>query len=226
MNYHLAIDIGASTGRHVIGFLDNDRLILKELYRFQNGFHEHEEQLIWPLSYLWEQILIGLKKCAEANMIPNTIGIDTWGVDFVLLDENGELVFPCVAYRDHRTDGMDDVLKDLISEKDLYQKTGIQKQIFNTIYQLLFLQNNKPHELSRATHFLMVPDYFNYLLTGKMANEYTNATTTSLVNVSSGLWDEELIKLLGLSPDIFSQIIQPGQTLAQLHPVLADEIGF
>lgn len=226
MNYHLAIDIGASSGRHVIAYLEQDRLMLKEVYRFKNGFHQHDDQLVWSLSYLWDQILLGLKRCSEIGMIPQTLGIDTWGVDFVLLDEAGEQLLPCVAYRDRRTDGMDEVLRQHISEQALYEQTGIQKQIFNTIYQLLYLQRKSPQELSRAKHFLMVPDYFNYLLTGKRANEYTNATTTSLIDVHTGHWHRELIRLIGLSPDMFSEVSRPGQILGRLQPEIVHQIGF
>ena len=134
--YYLAIDIGASSGRHILGWLENGKIVLEEIYRFPNGLVEKNGHLCWELDRLFTEIINGLKKCKELNRIPQSIGIDTWGVDFVLLDKDKKLLGDTVAYRDSRTEGMDKEVYKIISEKDLYARNGIQKLIFNTIYQL------------------------------------------------------------------------------------------
>ena len=165
-NYHLAIDIGASSGRCILGWLEGDRMVLEEVHRFANRQVRRNGHDCWDLELLWQGILAGLKACRARGKIPATIGIDTWAVDFVLLDPEGRLLGDAVAYRDSRTEGMDAVVERLIPAAELYAHTGIQKQSFNTIYQLAALQAEHPDQLARARSLLMIPDYFNYLLTG------------------------------------------------------------
>ena len=224
--YHLAIDIGASGGRHILGYLENDRIVTKEIFRFGNGIITKNDQRIWDIDGLFEKILEGMTKCREMGMTPKTVSIDTWGVDFVLLDSLGERIGEAVSYRDHRTDGMDDVVEKIIPYQKLYGRTGIQKQIFNTIYQLMALKENYNAILNNAKTLLLLPDYFNYLLTGEKATEYTNATTTGLVDASSKEWDKELINMLGLPTDIFTQISKPGRLLGKVKRAVASKIGY
>ena len=181
-NTHLAIDIGASSGRCILGRLEGDRMVLEEVHRFANRQVRRNGHDCWDLDLLWQGILDGLKACKACGTIPATIGIDTWAVDFVLLDREGRLLGDAVAYRDSRTRGMDAVVERTIPAAELYARTGIQKQSFNTIYQLAALQAEHPEQLARAGSLLMIPDYFNYLLTGVKKQEYTNATSTGLVN--------------------------------------------
>jgi rhamnulokinase len=179
MNYYLAVDIGASSGRHIIAFRKDGKLVMEEIYRFDNGIYNNGESLCWDLQALYKEIIAGLKKCKEIGKIPVSMGIDTWAVDFVLLDKEDQIIGKTVSYRDIRTQGMDEKVYEIISEKELYQRNGIQKLIFNTIYQLMAIRENRPEHLLQAKTFLMIPDYFNFLLTGKKSVEYTNATTTS-----------------------------------------------
>ncbi len=225
-SYYLAVDIGASSGRHILGHMENGRLVLEEVWRFENGMTEQDGQLCWNLEHLWENIIEGLKQCSRLGKIPKSMGIDTWAVDFVLLDERNRLLTPAVGYRDHRTEGMDREVAKKISQKQLYARTGIQKQIFNTIYQLMAIKKTQPKLLERAKAFLMIPEYFNFLLTGNKIAEYTNATTTQLVRAETGTWDTELLELLGYPAPMFLPIAMPGQTVGHLRPELQAQIGF
>ncbi|MDE6220034.1 MAG: L-rhamnose isomerase, partial [Lachnospiraceae bacterium] len=170
--------------------------------------------------------MYNLYKCRELGKIPVSVGIDTWAVDFVLLDQNDKRIGNAVAYRDERTKNMDEKVYELVAEKELYSRTGIQKQIFNTIYQLMALKVKNPAALEKASKLLMIPDYFNFLLTGKAVTEYTNATTTQLVNARSKEWDEELIQKLGYPVSIFQQIKMPGTELGSLKEDIAKEVGY
>lgn len=224
--YYLAIDIGASSGRHILSHMENGKIVLEEIYRFPNGMEEHEGHKVWNVDGLFEEIKTGMKRCGELGKIPVSVGIDTWAVDFVLLDQNDERIGDAVAYRDERTKNMDERVYELITEKELYGRTGIQKQIFNTIYQLMALKTKEPEALRTASKLLMIPDYFHFLLTGRAVTEYTNATTTQLINAQSKEWDEELIQKLGYPVSIFQQIRTPGTVLGSLKEDIAKEIGY
>ena len=224
--YYLAVDIGASSGRHILGSVDQGKITLEEIYRFENTLIQKDHQLCWDLNQLFAEILNGLKRCHELGKIPLSVGIDTWAVDFVLLDENDAVIGNTVAYRDSRTNGMDDVVARSISPESLYAKTGIQKQIFNTIYQLTAVKSTHPDYLKKTKSFLMVPEYFNFLLTGIKKNEYTNATTTQLVNAQTKTWDYDLIEKLGINPDIFSDVSLPKTVVGNLLPEIQQKVGF
>ena len=226
MTYHLAIDIGASSGRHILGWVEGGRMHLKEVYRFENRLVEKNGHLCWEMDRLWQNVLAGLKACKDAGCTPETVGIDTWAVDFVLLDAAGEILGDTVAYRDSRTEGVRQALEPVLSFAEHYARTGIQYQPFNTAYQLAALQKEHPDQLAAAKTFLMVPDYLNYKLTGVAANEYTNASTTALVGAASRDWDYELIARLGLPRGIFQPICQPGTVLGRLTPEVQAEVGF
>ncbi len=224
--YFLAIDIGASSGRHMIGYMDDGKLQLEEIYRFENRQLERNGHLVWDVENLWDGIINGLKKCKELDKIPESVGIDTWGVDYVLLDREGSMIGDAVAYRDDRTAGIDKVLNEMIPESELYKKCGIQKQLFNTIYQLLALKKESPEELEAADSFLMIPDYFNYRLTGVKKQEYTNATTTNLVNAYTKEWDYELLEKLGIPKHLFKKLSLPGEVVGKFTEEIAEEVGF
>jgi len=224
--YYLAIDIGASSGRHILGEITNGKLKLEEIHRFKNAMTEKSGSLCWDAETLFEEILTGIKKCAALGKIPQSVGIDTWGVDFVLLDVNGEPLGNAVAYRDHRTSGMDQVLGRYLKEEELYARTGIQKMLFNTIYQFLALKQQKPELLAKAESFLLMPEYFSYLLTGVAKHEYTNSTTTGLINARSKGWDFEVIDRIGLPRKIFGEIVPPGTMLGRFLPHIKELVGF
>lgn len=221
MNYYLAIDIGVSSGRHILGHLENDKMVLEEVYRFSNGMKKKDGHLIWDVDALFEHILLGMKKCKERNIVPVSMGIDTWAVDYVLLDEAGNRIQDVYGYRDSRMKGIDKEIYKIICEEDLYLRTGIQKQIFNTIYQL-----KTEDKLDEANCMLMIPDYFNYLLSGQKITEYTNASTTQLVSPITKDWDYELIELLGYPKHIFTKIKKPGYVVGNLRQEIQKIVGF
>ncbi len=223
MNYFLAIDIGASSGRHLLGYLDNGRLKTEEVYRFNNHISDVNGQLCWDLTYLFEHIVIGMAQCSKVGKIPKTVGINTWGVDFVLLDENDQCIGNSVSYRDQRTRSVMNEICDEIGIEKIYSKTGIQFMDFNTICQLKVT----PEEYKKkAKSFLMIPDYLNFLLTGVKSNEYTNATTTQLYNIEDDSWDEELISVTGINSDVFYPPKKPLSNLGGLKNNIAEKVGF
>jgi rhamnulokinase len=224
--YYLAVDIGASSGRHILGHVVDNRIRIEEIYRFSNGLEKRNGHLCWNYDYLFQEIKNGLIRCKELGKIPVSMGIDTWAVDFVLLDEKDHVIGDTVGYRDSRTLGMDEKLYKQISEVELYKITGIQKQPFNTIYQLYAIKEQNPKELSSAKTLLMVPDYFYFMLTGEKVSEYTNATTTQLVAAGERTWDYELITRLGYPKDIFMPILSPGTLVGELQRKVVEEVGF
>lgn len=223
---HLAVDIGASSGRHILGRMENGRMVLEEIYRFENVQIRQNGHDCWNLDALWEHILAGLRACKEAGKQPQTMGIDTWAVDFVLLDAVGKPVCDAVAYRDGRTQGMDRVAEEKLPFAQLYARTGIQKQPFNTVYQLLALQREHPEQLAAARHFVMIPEYFHYLLTGCIRSEYTNATSTALVNAYTRNWDETVLSALGLPREIFGALHLPGERVGGFTDAVRRSVGF
>ena len=224
--YFLAVDIGASSGRHILGSLENGKIVLEEVHRFWNGMDDIDGTLCWDVDRLFKEIIEGMKKCREIGKIPESVGIDTWGVDFVLLDKDDKMLGRAVGYRDHRTDGMDEEVYKIIKEDDLYARTGIQKAIFNTIYQLMALKVKKPGQLAEAETMLLMPDYFHYMLSGVAAAEYTEATTGQLVSPETKDWDRELIRKLGYPEKIFQKMVTPGTVLGELTPEVQKEVGY
>ncbi|MEH7130746.1 rhamnulokinase [Neobacillus drentensis] len=224
--YSIAVDIGASSGRLILGYLENGLLKLDEIHRFENKIIKKGDSYCWEADKLFQEIKNGLKKCKELGIKPDSIGIDTWAVDFVLLDENDQPLTEAVSYRDPRTDGMMERVFEKIMKERLYLETGIQFQKFNTIYQLYSIKQNSPEILDKAKSFLMIPDYFNYLLTGKKANEYTNATSTQLVNAFTKKWDHDLLDVLGINKEMFHDIKTPKTILGTLKEELVSELGF
>ncbi|MBQ8184518.1 MAG: rhamnulokinase [Lachnospiraceae bacterium] len=224
--YHLAVDIGASSGRHILGWKENGKLVQEEVYRFENGMENKDGYLCWNTKELFASILAGMKRCKEIGKVPTTMGIDTWAVDFALLDKDDRVLGNTVGYRDKRTTGMDDKVYEILPLDQLYARTGIQKQIFNTVYQLMAVKQQTPEYLEQAETFLMIPDYFHFLLTGEKCCEYTNATTTQLVSPVTKEWDFELLEMLGYPAKIFPKIALPGTLLGNLLPEIQAEVGY
>lgn len=224
MTYYLAVDIGASSGRHILSHLENNKLVFEEIYRFDNHLIQSKDGLIWDIENLFSEVLNGLKKCGEIGKIPKSIAIDTWGVDYVLLDERKKEILPCFCYRDSRTNGVINEVERIISPIDLYLKTGIQKQNFNTIYQLY--ADRKSGKIEKAKYFLMIPEYLSFKLTGEIKNEYTNATTTGLVNAESKTWDRDLISALGLLDSLFGSLSTPSGMIGELSADIQKAVGF
>ena len=224
--YFLAVDIGASSGRHILGSYENGKIALEEVHRFWNGMDNVDGTLCWDTERLFNEIITGMKKCKEMGKIPVSVGVDTWGVDFVLLDKEEKIVGQTVGYRDSRTDGMDDEVYKIIPEDDLYARTGIQKAMYNTIYQLMALKTQNPEYLEKADAMLMIPDYFHYKLSGKKVQEYTEATTSQLINPATKDWDYELIDMLGFPKGIFQKIYMPGTPIGNLTPEVQEMVGY
>lgn len=225
-SYYLAIDIGASSGRHILGYLENGKMQLEEVYRFENGMQEKNGHLCWDTEYLFREIKNGMKKCQESGRIPESVAIDTWGVDYVLLDEENRQLGDCIGYRDHRTDGFRNKLETRISQEELYRRTGIQYQPYNTLNQLLACREEDPELLKHAEVMLMMPDYFNYRLTGNKKQEYTIASTSQMLCTDTGSWDWDLIGRLDLPKRIFLPPEEPGSLAGVLLPEVAAEVGF
>ncbi len=224
--YYLAIDIGASSGRHILGSLENGKIKTEEIYRFSNGLNKIDGHLCWDIENLKNEVINGIKKCSEIGKIPATIGIDTWGVDFALLDENDEIIGDVVGYRDSRTNGMEKYIGEFYSEEELYYISGIQKQKYNTIYQLMALKKQNPEQLEKAQAMLMIPEYLTFVLTGEKNAEYTECTTSQLVDPETKDWNYELIDKLGYPRRIFQKICKPGTVVGPLTADIAAKVGF
>ena len=224
MTYYLAIDIGASSGRHILGYIDNGRLKLEEIHRFENYITNQNGTLVWDIEHLVSEVKKGIAKCKEIGKIPCTVAIDTWGVDYVLLDESKQEILPAVSYRDSRTNRVINKVESIISAEELYLKTGIQKQNFNTIYQLY--ADKLSGRLEDAKHFLMIPAYLSYKLTGIIKNEYTNATTTGMVNADTKQWDYEIIDKLSLPKHLFGTLDTPCTVIGNFTKEMQDYSGF
>ena len=223
MHYYLAIDIGASSGRHILGHVENGKLSLEEIYRFDNYITNVNGTLCWDVEHLVSSVVEGIKQCKALGKLPTTIAIDTWGVDYVLLDENKKEIFPAVAYRDSRTNKIPEEIDKIISREELYSRNGIQSLNFNTVYQLYC--DKLSGKLDKAAHFLMMPDYLAFKLTGKLANEYTNLTTGALINAKTKTIDTELLETLGIRTDIFESVMLPSSHLGGLSEEIVNEVG-
>jgi len=204
--YHLAIDIGASSGRHILGWKENGKILIKELYRFPNGVKESGGHLIWDIETLLGHVKKGIDDAIESYPDIKTLSIDTWGVDYVLMSGSREIL-PCYAYRDSRTEKVIPEVHKLISFEKLYKRTGIQFQPFNTVYQLY--ADKIAGRLDDATDFLLMPEYLLYKLCGVKSHEYTNATTGGMINSAEKIYDKEIINSLGFPEKLFASLSQP-----------------
>ncbi len=224
MKYCLAIDMGASSGRHILGYVKNGKLQLEEIYRFENGIIDIDGTLCWDIEHLFNEIKNGLKECGRRGIHPETVAIDTWGVDYVLLDKDKKEILPAISYRDSRTLGIPEEVDKIIPREKLYKLTGIQATNYNSIYQLYC--DKKSGRLDNAEYFLMMPEYFSFKLTGEIRNEYTLTTTGGLVNVNTFERDEELLNKLGIDKKIFAPLSMPGTVVGKLSDEVKAEVGF
>lgn len=222
MKYYVAIDIGASSGRHIVGWKENNEIKLDEVYRFPNGMKQSADGLVWDTDEIFFHIKHGLKKAFDKYGSIHSVAIDTWGVDYVLMHEN-KPVLPCFAYRNDRTTQAIRQVHAIVSFEQLYAKTGIQFQAFNTVYQLY--ADKLAGRLDGVTDYLMMPEFFSYLLTGVKKHEYTDATTGGTVNVVTGRHDEEIIKRLDLPKCIFKPLNMPQTVVGVLKDDISHEVG-
>ena len=219
MNYYLAIDIGASSGRHIIGWREGDEIKTKEVYRFPNGVTKQDGHLVWDIECLYNSVLAGLREAFRLYPEIESLSIDTWGVDYVLLDGDKEIL-PVYAYRDSRTEAVIPKVHEIIPFSELYSRVGCQFQPFNSIYQLYDDKLNG--RLDRATDMLMIPEYLMYKLCGVKAREYTNATTMGMVN---GEFDMDIVRRLGYPEHLFPNLSQPKTVLGDLLPDISEKVG-
>lgn len=212
LKYYLAIDIGASSGRHIVGWAEDGQIGTREVFRFTNGIKTVDGHLVWDMPSLLESVIDGIREAFKVYPEIESLAIDTWGVDYVLLDGDEE-IYPVYAYRDSRTEAVIPMVHELIPFEELYSRVGCQFQPFNSIYQLYDDKLNG--RLARASDMLMIPEYLAYKLCGVKAHEYTNATTTGMVN---GGFDMEIIKRLGYPRELFGTLSQPRAVLGELLP--------
>lgn len=237
--HYLAIDLGAESGRGMLGTLSEGRLELSEISRFKTGpvqlptrypFKEKQNDqrecsLVWDFLRFWQEIKSAIQKARHIGEI-TSLGVDTWGVDFALLDEKGALIQYPYHYRDSRTEGMMEMAFKRLSRERIYEITGIQFMQLNTLFQLLAMQVDQDPALKIANKLLMVPDLINYWLTGRAVSEFTEATTSQILDTRKGDWSQEIIQAMGFPKHIFPEIIKPGSRLGPLRPSLFYELGF
>lgn len=224
MQYYLAIDIGASSGRHILGRLDGGKMKTEEIYRFSNAPETVDGHLKWNTERLFSEILTGLKKAGELGKVPCSVGIDTWGVDYVLLDENDEPIDGAYCYRDDRTKRSIPLVHGAIPFEKLYEKTGVAFASFNTVYQLY--DDLLSGRMAKAKSFLMLPDYLHFRLTGVKKQEYTNATTTGMVDASTHTWSAEIIQKLGFDKSLFKELSRPRDEVGTFSDEVAKTVGY
>jgi len=224
IKYFLAIDIGASSGRHIVGYKDDKGEIqTDEVYRFSNSVMEKDGHLIWDIDYLESNVKFGIKKALNKYPHIESLSIDTWGVDYVLLDENDKPIKPIYAYRDERTEESIDKVHQIIPFEELYKLTGSQFQKFNTIYQLY--EDKLTGRLEKAKDLLMIPEYLLFCLTGVKKREYTNASTTGMLGLNSDSYAPQIIKALGFDEKMFNKLYKPGTVLGNLKEDVQKEVG-
>ncbi len=224
MKYYLAVDIGASSGRHILMHLEDNKLCFEEIHRFENGYKETDGVFCWDIAHLEEEVKNGIRKCKEIGKIPHSVAIDTWGVDYVLLDENKDIIHPVYSYRDNQTIDLIEESEKVLSYEEIYSRCGIQKMSFNTIYQLY--RDNKNGRLQKAEYLLMLPSYLSYALTGVMKNEYTDASTSSVVNANTKQWDMEIIERFGFPKKLFDKLWLPGSLVGEFSKATQEYVGF
>ena len=212
MQYALAIDIGASSGRHIVGWMENGEIKTQEVYRFPNGVREQDGHLIWDIDALETHVKAGVDEALRQYPGIGSLSIDTWGVDYVLMN-GSDPVLPCYAYRDNRTEAVIGKVHEKMAFSELYRRTGIQFQPFNTIYQLY--ADKLAGRLENACGFLMIPEYLMYRLCGVKSHEYTNATTGGMVSAETGGYDPEIIDALELPKKLFKPLQQPGTVIGK-----------
>lgn len=222
MNYYLAIDIGASSGRHIVGWKENNQFQTKEVYRFPNRVQEEGGHLVWNTRKLFSNVVVGIMEAFKVFPKIESLSIDTWGVDYVLL-KGDEEVYPVYAYRDSRTEVVIPQVHEKMLFSELYHHTGCQFQPFNTIYQLYDEKVNG--RLADVTDMLLMPEYLLWKLCGVKAREYTNATTMGMIDAETGEFDMEIVDALGYPRHLFPILSQPSTVLGMLRPEIAQAVG-
>lgn len=225
-NSFAAVDLGAESGRVILGQLDDNKLNLKEIHRFTNGGVRIGGSLHWDVLRLWDEIKNGLQLAVQESAGSlSSIGLDTWGVDFGLLAADDTLLGNPFHYRDSRTEGMLEEVFSLVPQDEIYRRTGIQFMQLNSLYQLYAMVRDDSSLLSNAERFLNMPDLFNFFLTGRKANEFTISTTTQCYDPQQGTWALDMLDQLDIPGHIFGEIIQPGTVLGELRPSVAQELN-
>ena len=227
MSQYIALDLGAESGRAIVGTLKNDQLMLEEAYRFPNGAVRVHGSLYWDPLRLFSEMKQGLSKISsQYGFDIVSMGVDTWGVDYALLDENGRLVGNPHCYRDPRTEGMiEEAFKHLTRQEIFEQTGGVQFLSINTLFQILSMVTSQSPQLTTAETFLMMPDLFNYWFTGRKVGEFTNATTTQFYNSLAGSWATAVLQKLGIPDRILPEVVMPGTNIGSLLPDIGDEVG-
>lgn len=227
MNSHsfLAFDLGATSGRAVVGTLSNGKFTMEEIHRFPNSIMELHGRYYWDIYSLYGELKRGLTICAQKGIRPLSIGIDTWGVDFGYIAEDGSILALPRAYRDPYTDGVPEELFSIMPREEVYARTGIQVMYFNSLYQLFAAKKESNSALQNADKILFMPDLLAYMLTGKMVCEYTEASTSQLVNPATKQFDKELAEAVGIDSNILLPIVMPGTVVGELTESLAEETG-
>lgn len=220
----LAFDFGASSGRAIIGSFDGEKITLKEVHRFTNDPVDLGGTLYWDVLRLFYEIKQGIVKAKIAGGF-DSIGIDTWGVDFGLIDKNGRLLENPVHYRDKRTSGLVEESFKSVPRQKMYDITGIQFMELNTLFQLISLKKQRPEMLERADKMLFMPDLFAYFLTGKMCSEYSIASTSQLIDINTRSWSKELLDAFGIKESLFAPLTEPGTQLGNLSKEICEECG-
>lgn len=219
LKYYLAIDIGASSGRHIVGWTEGGEIRTREVFRFPNGTKTEDGHLVWDMESLIGSVIDGIREAFRVYPEIESLAIDTWGVDYVLLDGDEE-IYPVYAYRDGRAEAVIPRVHERIPFEELYSRVGCQFQPFNSIYQLY--DDKQKGRLARASDMLMIPEYLAYRLCGVKAREYTNATTTGMVN---GGFDMEIVRRLGYPTELFGRLSQPGTVLGELLPDIQKRVN-
>lgn len=222
---YLAVDFGGGGGRVIAGSFSDGKIILEEIHRFANRQVKAGNHVYWDFLSLFEEMKTGLRIAARKGYDVRSIGIDTWGVDYGLIDRNGNLIGNPVCYRDSRTDGIPEEVFRIINEADHYKETGIQRMAINTLFQLYSQKIKNDPQFDIADKLLFMPDLFSYFLTGIANNEYCIASTSELLNANKKTWSLNLIRQLGLPEQLFGDIIQPGTIRGKLKKEIADETG-
>jgi rhamnulokinase len=220
---YIAVDLGAESGRAILGSLQDDRLRIEEKVRFANETQKIGGHFYWDIEGIFSNIKNGMRSCSRDEIRPESAAVDTWGVDFGLLGRDGALLDRPYSYRDHRTDGMMERFFDIVPRKRVYDLTGIQFMQLNSLFQLYASVFEDPGLFKRATRLLFMPDIFNYLLTGETKSEFTIATTSQLFSPRTMDWETELLSALGVPRSVMQEIVQPGTLLGSLKQSVVDE---
>ncbi|MHC4630188.1 MAG: rhamnulokinase, partial [Planctomycetota bacterium] len=223
---YIAVDLGAESGRVMLGSVSADKLVLKEIHRFDNGPIEEAGSLRWDFNKLLSEVKTGISKAVKtARAQVWGIGIDSWGVDFGLLDADGRLIENPYHYRDSRTNGMMEKAFELMSKREIYENTGVQFMQFNSVYQLLAMRLGNSIALAKAKYLIFMADLFSYYLCGKIFGEYSLASTSQFMDMRTGQWSREVLDKLSLPIGILPKIVRPGTVVGQLGARVGSELG-